>query len=75
MRPPKASEPRRSDVHARAHAAASALLQPHDADGIPEDVRTVVGYYFACIKGAERAAEQLLAYAASQEATPPFGGE
>jgi hypothetical protein len=47
----------RDELHASAAALVAALAEVDD-----EDLRTVVSYYRSCLAGADRAAEQLVAF-------------
>ena len=50
------------DVHARARAAARALLANSGGE-LSESAREVIGYYQSCLRGADRAAADVLRFA------------
>ena len=56
---------RRPDLHVRAKRAARALCARFGAK-VPDDVRSIVGYWQGCELALERAAQQVIAYASAK---------
>ena len=52
------------DIHQRAQLAARALREQGGAE-LSESAREVIGYYRSCLHGAERAAADLIRFAAA----------